>query len=1097
MNAGCGCCRGVTVETPLDHRNRAGLDALSYRAGAYASFFESMKARLSAVHGLKTRDLDDPVIAWLDAWAIVGDILTFYQERIANEGYLRTAIERRSIVELAALVGYALRPGVASSTYLAYTLDPGSRTVIAAGSKAQSIPGPGELPQTFETSMDLDAAGEFSNLAPRMTRKQVFADEVPGIYIAGVSNNLNANDPVLLVSSPPRPVWIDTVEIQPQLNRTRIRLQSDKKQADGSSAGGNAQPAAASSQPAPDLSSSASTSSTPPPPPVSAETLIAPLTKPPAPHPATSFDLLRRRADVFDSGADTAPKLLQALHPEVRGRLYAALKNAAITPAPTSEVHAFRVRSAVFGHNAPLKAITDDKGLVVGTEEWPLGVGLSIFIQIPVPTATPTPIRAATFDAPVLMFRGAESTLNMFVRVSRGSQSGSTTESITASQPTKHVDVGPWKLDINYDATSSVLSFDFPQLGRSYKLHPDSELQLLTVTFDAGTLTVPVFQRVTLDQSGRHLIGSVTAQGIAISDESASAVDPLNVIHLDSVYDRIVKGSWAMIVRADTGNALVTTVTDNAQVSLTSYGISARVTRLTLKDPWLTPQDVSLSVARSTTVFAQTEQLPLADEPVTDEVSGDGIELGDLYAGLEPGRWVIVEGERTDIDGTSGIRAAELMMVAEVQQGVQSSSTNGTPGADGDKQSGRPGESLHSFLRLSNPLAYTYKRDSVVVYGNVVPATNGEVRSEVLGSGDSTKALQQFTLHTALVTPLTYVSAATVNGIASTLRVFVDDIEWHQIDSLASAGASDRCFTAQTDDDGKVTITFGDGLHGSRLPTGTANVRATYRVGIGTSGNLGAGRISQLTTKPLGVRTVINPLSASGAADRESRDAARDTVPTAAIALNRLVSVQDYADFASTFGGVGKATAVQLSDGHQDFVFVTVAGAGGAVIDPSSALVSNLSASLARFGDPHLPVAVAVCRFLFLVIDARVKVLPDYQWTSVAPRVKSALLDRFSYERYRIAQPVFLSSVTAAIQSVPGVDYAIVEAFDSITVDELADAESLHAKFAALAGATAPREVVVAHGSRRDPATGTLLPAEIAFLNPDASDTLLLAEITS
>jgi len=50
-------------------------------------------------------------------------VLTFYQERIANEGYLGTATERRSILELARLVGYELRPGVAASVYLAYVLD--------------------------------------------------------------------------------------------------------------------------------------------------------------------------------------------------------------------------------------------------------------------------------------------------------------------------------------------------------------------------------------------------------------------------------------------------------------------------------------------------------------------------------------------------------------------------------------------------------------------------------------------------------------------------------------------------------------------------------------------------------------------------------------------------------------------------------------------------------------------------------------------------------------------------------------------------------------------------------------------------------------
>src|SRR5580704_8235451 len=116
-----------------------------------------MIARLSsrdfpALAALKTRDPADPSIALLDCWALVADVLTFYQERIANEGYLRTATERRSVLELANLIGYKLRPGVAATVYLAYTLDEDrsktppapTETTIPAGSRSQSVPGPGQ-----------------------------------------------------------------------------------------------------------------------------------------------------------------------------------------------------------------------------------------------------------------------------------------------------------------------------------------------------------------------------------------------------------------------------------------------------------------------------------------------------------------------------------------------------------------------------------------------------------------------------------------------------------------------------------------------------------------------------------------------------------------------------------------------------------------------------------------------------------------------------------------------------------------------------------------------------------------------------------------
>src|SRR5580704_7647514 len=129
----CGCCEGIQVVTPLLVENRPGLPALSYRAGTHGTFLETMIARLSsadfpALAGLKTRDPGDPAIALLDSWATVADILTFYQERIANEGYLRTATERRSILELARLIDYKLRPGVAASVYLAYTLSEDNST---------------------------------------------------------------------------------------------------------------------------------------------------------------------------------------------------------------------------------------------------------------------------------------------------------------------------------------------------------------------------------------------------------------------------------------------------------------------------------------------------------------------------------------------------------------------------------------------------------------------------------------------------------------------------------------------------------------------------------------------------------------------------------------------------------------------------------------------------------------------------------------------------------------------------------------------------------------------------------------------------------
>ena len=131
----------------------------------------------------------------MDAWATIDDVLTFYQERIANEGFLRTATERRSILEQARLIGYELNPGVAASAYLAFGVDTAAgaptSAVIAKGTKVQSVPGQNELPQTFETSDDITARVEWNALTPRQMRPQELAISGSTLYLLGLSVGLD------------------------------------------------------------------------------------------------------------------------------------------------------------------------------------------------------------------------------------------------------------------------------------------------------------------------------------------------------------------------------------------------------------------------------------------------------------------------------------------------------------------------------------------------------------------------------------------------------------------------------------------------------------------------------------------------------------------------------------------------------------------------------------------------------------------------------------------------------------------------------------------------------------------------------------------
>src|SRR5688572_17921402 len=203
----CGCCEGPLSLTATPPSNPPGLAALAYRVGTHGRFNASLHVGLAAnaaLRPLATRDSSDPSIALLDSWAVVLDVLTFYQERIANEGFIRTATERRSLLELARAIGYELRPGVAAGTSLAFTMDNvvGSPATVqlAIGTKAQSVPGQDEKPQIFETVEEIEARPAWNELRP-----QRFVSSLPlqlgrkKIYLDGTATGLKVGDALLFI----------------------------------------------------------------------------------------------------------------------------------------------------------------------------------------------------------------------------------------------------------------------------------------------------------------------------------------------------------------------------------------------------------------------------------------------------------------------------------------------------------------------------------------------------------------------------------------------------------------------------------------------------------------------------------------------------------------------------------------------------------------------------------------------------------------------------------------------------------------------------------------------------------------------------------
>ncbi|WP_233809226.1 putative baseplate assembly protein [Paraburkholderia sp. HP33-1] len=989
MNSSCGCSAYPfdTADTLVTITNRPGLSAISYRIGTWSTFMEVMKGRLGYYYSQlptlpdgpvgvpsappMTREPSDPAIALLDAWAMVADVLTFYQERIANEGYLRTATEQRSLQELARLVGYAPRPGVAASVTVAYSVqDLGSDgdVSVPAGSSLMSMPTAGEVPRVFETSTPLVTRASRTSLALRTTRAQQVTQDAPAVYINGTSTRLKANDPLLIVSGSSQTFRrIGSIDVDVPNKRITLALQ----------------PVAAAQ------SSSAASSTPPATAPVTASTLAAvltqsfskALTRPPALHPVSAAALPQSLSQTMQPDTDTTRQMLVKFSPALQGSLDTALRNTTIAPAPDVQVYAFNVQAAPFGSSAPKHAV-----------------------------------------------------------IRRGDNA----------------------------RTDTVTQIEW-------------EFQVLPA--------------VITDQSSPD----------NASDQQPAWESP-DVIYLDAAYDKIVPGSWMVVCGVDDNSEpkapVISQVKEVHSESRADYGISAKTSRIRLASPpWFDVKDPSFkTVIRGSVVYAQSEALDLADEPVTTPVSGSSIELADLHEDMTPGQWLVVSGERTDVPETTGVTGTELVMLGSAKHSVETvgdangtSQGGATQAASDASPALLPGGRMRTTLTLAAPLAYTYRRDSLSVSGNVTTATHGETHTEILGSGDGRAAQRSFVLRRS---PLTHVAAPTPSGIASTLQVSVNGVGWQEVKSFRSAGPNDHVFVTDTLADGTTRVTFGNGTQGANLPSGIENVRATYRTGIGADANADAGQLSQLVTRPLGVMSVVNPIAASGGADPDSADDIRHNMALGLASLDRLVSVADFADFSRNFAGVAKASACRLAVGGSWLVHVTVAAAGDAPLVAGEGLLVNLRSALAQFGDPHLPVRVAARDVLLLVISARVRVTQGSQWTDVEPLVRAALLDTFSFERRELGQSAALSEVLAAIQSVAGVDYADVGVFDRVSPDTLfADLERI-----AGAPSAVPRQLIEARLAQRrrgSDGSSSVRAAQIAYLSADVPGTLTLTEIAA
>lgn len=295
---------------------------------------------------------------------------------------------------------------------------------------------------------------------------------------------------------------------------------------------------------------------------------------------------------------------------------------------------------------------------------------------------------------------------------------------------------------------------------------------------------------------------------------------------------------------------------------------------------------------------------------------------------------------------------------------------------------------------------------------------------ETLGSGDGSQINQNFLLRKP---PLTYVSASTPSGAKSTLKVYVNDLQWREEATFFGSTPTYQAYTVKIEDNGDTSVNFGDGKTGARLPSGTENITAKYRSGIGFKGAVAANKLTLLTKRPLGIRSVTNPMPASGAASPEKIEDARVNAPSTVLTLNRIVSLKDYEDFARTYSGIAKAIAKAEWLGEDYIVHLIVAPADAKPLDVTTTLYKNLQDAIKNSSAYGKKMSIESFTPLYFNIEGKIYIDSHFLPEEVKANVESAIQNAFSFGKRTFKQPVATSDVIAVIQEVPGIEYVDID----------------------------------------------------------------------
>lgn len=274
--------------------------------------------------------------------------------------------------------------------------------------------------------------------------------------------------------------------------------------------------------------------------------------------------------------------------------------------------------------------------------------------------------------------------------------------------------------------------------------------------------------------------------------------------------------------------------------------------------------------------------------------------------------------------------------------------------------------------------------------------------------------------------------------------------QWQEVAHLIDFGPNDPVFSVVSDANEFQFVVFGDGVSGT-IPPLNSIIKTRYKFGGGASGNISTNLITEIQKVPgltdseaallAATVEVTNSSVGVGGSSPEDNESIRENAPLALTALNRAITLKDYAALAVQVPGVGKAKAVadiwtsvnlyiapQRNVGSLDQFpgFSSDPAAGGVLLPEWNSLQSSVGQFLTDRTQIGVTATILPPTYTPVSVDVFYTKQPQFSEQAIEVAIIQQLFDSYSYVNSSFGAIIHPEEIEATIRRVPGVTNARV-----------------------------------------------------------------------